>query len=244
MNDSMKMETLEEGSAPDTSNLSTQKRKRTKRHPPFKDLTLNINVKANVRTVSTTQRHSNAKDDSVSKTTCLSNLSSRIFDTPSHSNFSESMQRQFESRSISHKLLQSFKRMTLTKIEETNPDMVQEFFCIQPDDNQSAAMPDDHQSAAAMPSIENSIPEVALHCENLELLPQTQDDSVDTSKSYDEGMSQTFLETTTIGNQHNMSVELSPVIRQILATNESVNSYSRCDTDSQKLFASRSRQNK
>lgn len=40
------------------------------------------------------------------------------------------------------------------------------------------------------------------------------------------------------------SVELLPVIRELLLTNQTSNPFTQCVTDSQKLFASRSRQNR
>lgn len=143
--------------------------RKRKRRQPFKDLTLNVNVRENVKTASTTLRHPDSKGDSVSKSTCLSNLSRRIFDKPSHSFFSGSMLRQFESRSMSHKLLQAFERMTLTKTEGTNSDMVQEFCCNQPNDG---------QPATSRLSIDNSIADVPPHCQAPELSLQMQMDEV------------------------------------------------------------------
>lgn len=155
MNDLIEMDILEENNAPDNGNATSRKR----RHP-FKDLTLNVNVRENVKTASTTLRHPDSKGDSVSKSTCLSNLSRRIFDKPSHSFFSGSMLRQFESRSMSPKLLQSFQRMTLTKPEGTNSDMVQEFCCNQPNES---------QPTTSGLNIDNSIVDVPLHCQAPEL---------------------------------------------------------------------------
>lgn len=145
----MEMEILDESNVPDNCSRSSRKRKRKSRRQPFKDVTLNVNVEENVMTASTTQRQSNPKDDSVSKTACISNLSRKIFDQPSHSIFSESMLRQFESRSMSGKLLESFKRMTLTKTEGTNRDMVQEY-C-------SNLQGHNNQPVVSAPIIENTI---------------------------------------------------------------------------------------
>lgn len=147
----MEMEILDETIVPDNRIRSSRKRK--SRRQPFKDVTLNVNVEENVITASTTQRQSNPKDDSVSKTACISNLSRKIFDQPSHSIFSESMLRQFESRSMSGKLMESFKRMTLTKTEGTNRDMVQEY---------CSNLQGHNQPVVSAPIIENTIIDVTL----------------------------------------------------------------------------------
>lgn len=151
---------LDEGNIPDGRNGSSRKRKRKPYRQPFRDVTLNVNVEENVITASTTQRQSNPKDDSVSRTACLSNLSRKIFDQPSHSIFSESMSRQFGSRSMSNKLMESFKRMTLTKTENTNRDMVQEFCSRRLDDN---------VPVVSAPNIQNSIADVTLPLPELSL---------------------------------------------------------------------------
>lgn len=160
------MEIIEETITPDNNNGSSRKRKRQKRRKPFKDLTLTVNVDENVLTVDTTLRHANSKDDSVSKATCLRYLSRKIFDIPSHSIFGESMSRQFETRSMSDKLLESFKRMTLTKTEETNLNMVQEFCSNQPDHS---------RPTISDPCIENSIVDVPLPCQEMDLSRQVED---------------------------------------------------------------------
>lgn len=162
------MEILDENTTSVNKNASSRKRKRRK---PFKDLTLNVNVEENVETVETTLRHAKAKDDSISKATCLSYLSRKIFAIPSHSIFSESMSRQFETRSMSDKLLESFQRMTLTKTEETNPDMVQEFCSNKPDDN---------QPSTSTARFQNSIVDVPVPCQEMELTPQV-DEAYDDS---------------------------------------------------------------
>lgn len=155
----MEMEILDETSAPENGNRKSRKRKRKSRRQPFRDVTLNVNVEENVMTASTTLRQSTAKDDSVSKTTCMSNLSRKIFDTPNHSIFSDSMQRQFESRSMSTKLMESFKRMTLTKTEGTNRDLVQEF----------CANSYDNVAVDSLPIVENSTIDVSLPTPELTL---------------------------------------------------------------------------
>ncbi len=138
------MDIVVESDVPETIDVSSRKRKRNRRKQPFKDIELKINVKANViTTASTTLRHSTTKYDSVSKTSGL-----KLFKEPSHSNCTGSMTRQFGSRPMSNKLLQLFKRMTLTKTEETNHNMVQEFCSDQRDDN---------APVISMPSVENSI---------------------------------------------------------------------------------------
>lgn len=154
MPDPVELDAMETDALPENIETFSRKRKRDRRRKlPFKDLTLTINVKANVKTASSTQRHLHSKDDSVSQANCLSDLSRKFFDSPSHSICSESMARQFQSRSMSHKLLQSFRRMTLTKSEETNRDMVQECFVNRRRDGQD----DNEPTVYAMPSVENSL---------------------------------------------------------------------------------------
>lgn len=117
------MESLEENDVPNITKISTRKRKRNQ---PFKDRILNIDVKQNMRTSSTTQRHSNSKDDSVSKSTRLNHLSRDVFNTPSHAISAKSV-RKFELKHVSDKLMESFKRKTISKTEETNHNLVNEF---------------------------------------------------------------------------------------------------------------------
>lgn len=129
-----------------------------------------LNVKENLLTAATTQRHLTSKDDCVMKASCLTNLSRTIFDQPSHSIFSDSMARQFESRSMSHKLMQSFQRMTLTKTEETNRDLVQEFLTKVQNDNEPLNQ--------LLPSIENTMVDVTPQCQGIELSQQMAELSV------------------------------------------------------------------
>lgn len=145
-----------------TSNASIRKRKRTGRNLPLKDITLSVNVQKNVKTASTTQRHLCPRDDSVSAVACLRNLTSKFFAEPSHNLFSESMARQFESKRMSDKLLQNFKRMTLTKTEETNRGMVQEF-C-------SDLLSNKQQPATSMPTVEDSVTVAASYFDQLDEL--------------------------------------------------------------------------
>ncbi|XP_037034124.1 uncharacterized protein LOC119072908 [Bradysia coprophila] len=151
----------------DAGNATFRKRKRTGHRKPLKDITLSINVKENVKTVSTTQRHLCPRDDSVSAVACLRNLAGKIFAEPSHTAFSESMARQFGSKSMSDKLLQAFKRMTLlTKTEDTNRDMVQEF-C-------SDLLSTNQQSVT--PIVEVSVTKAHSYCEQPDemLLPEVE----------------------------------------------------------------------
>lgn len=159
----MEMESLEENDVPAVTNVSTRKRKRNQ---PFKDRILTIDVKQNVRTGSTTQRHLKSKDDSVSKTTRLNHLSRDIFSTPSHMAFAESSLRSFDLKHVSDKLLESFKRMTLTKMEETNHNLVNEFCS-----NQS----DNTHPEVSVENSEQSLVDVPLPCLDTELSPQIND---------------------------------------------------------------------
>lgn len=153
--------------APPISNTSFRKRKRSGRNQPLIDVTLSVNVKENVKTVETTQRQLYSKDDSVSTATCLRNLTHKIFVKPTHTAFSESMTRQFESKSMSDKLLHAFRRMTLTRTEETNRDMVQEF-C-------SDLLSNNQRFVTSMP-IDDSVADVPSHCDQLNefLLPEVE----------------------------------------------------------------------
>lgn len=153
------MESLDENAVPDISNVSSRKRKRKQ---PFKDRILLINVKQNMKTGSTTQRHSTSKEDCVSNNTRLGQLPIVIFNKPSYV-FSESLVRQFESRPISDKLTEPFKRMTLTKTEETNHNMVDEFFSNQPDNI---------QPEMSLQNIELSMVNVPVDSHNAELPQQ------------------------------------------------------------------------
>ncbi|XP_037034152.1 uncharacterized protein LOC119072934 [Bradysia coprophila] len=233
----------------DAGNATFRKRKRTGHRKTLKDINLSINVKENVKTVSTTQRHLCPRDDSVSTVACLRNLAGRIFAEPSHTSFSESMARQFGSKCMSDKLLQAFKRMPLlTKTEETHRDMVQEFCSDLLSNNQSSVTP--------IAIVEDSVTKAHSYCEQPDemLLPEVEF-SVDGCNSqpidklvplpvdpstYDHPASLTAEPSI----YEHITMELPSSIPQLLANNETTEPIPRCDTDSQKQFASRSRQNK
>ncbi|KAG4068300.1 hypothetical protein HA402_007820 [Bradysia odoriphaga] len=240
--DSIEMTMLE------PANATFRKRKRTGHSRPLKDITLSINVKENVKTVATTQRHLCPRDDSISTVSCLRSLTSKIFSEPSHTAFSESMVRKFGSKSMSDKLLQAFKRMTLiTKTEATDGDMVQEFCSDLQSSNQQSVIP--------KPTVDDSVTGAHSYCEqpNEMLLPEIEF-SVDGCNSqpieevpvsvdpsiYDHPASLTAEPSI----YEHIEMELPSSIRQLLVNNETVEPITRCDTDSQKQFASRSRQNK
>lgn len=133
------------------SNTSIRKRNRTGRNQSLLiDANLSVNVKRNVKTVSTTQRHLNPRDDSVSAASVLRHLTRKIFVEPSHTMFSESMARQFESKPMSGKLLHAFNRMIRTRTEKTNRDMIREF-CT------DLLQPNNQQSVIPMPIFEDSV---------------------------------------------------------------------------------------
>ncbi|KAJ6648476.1 hypothetical protein Bhyg_03706, partial [Pseudolycoriella hygida] len=221
----------------DEGNVTTRKRKRKQ---PFKDSKnrLKINVKQNMLTVSSTQRQKTSKDDCVLQASCLNSLSRKMFDTPNHTVFSNSMSRQFKPKSISDKLLQSFKRMTITRTEDTIVDVAHEFGLNQTNRNEANEV-----GELISPNSVGSIADVTLVFHDVELsLPVNDVSSVDSVTQLEVTSSPPIIDP--VVSHQRMDIELSQAVREILTSTAIPSPIERYHTDSQKLFVSRSRQNK